>query len=81
MLTRRCWEEMKKRFKNRKAISCYEIRKLNMKEVVRRKRGTRTNMEKRQGISKKGKRGKKIKRLRYNKWYAKVIGKEKKILS
>lgn len=38
-------------------------------------------MEKRQGISKKGKRGKKIKRLRYNKWYGKVMGKEKKILS
>lgn len=37
MLARRCWEEMKKRFKNRKAISCYEIRKLNMKEVVREK--------------------------------------------
>lgn len=40
-------------------------------------------MEKRQGISKKRKRkrGKKIKRLRYNKWYGKVMGKEKKILS
>lgn len=38
-------------------------------------------MEKRQEISKKEKRGKKIKRLRYNKWYGKVMGKEKKILS
>lgn len=37
MLARRCWEKMKKRFKNRKTISCYEIRKLNMKEMVREK--------------------------------------------
>lgn len=80
---------MKERFKNGKAIStwekerrkCYEIRELDMEEVVKGKEEEQGQIWRKDKELQKKEKEEKIKRLRYNKWYGKVMGKGKKILS